>query len=1754
MVQFCMVSRGFAFSLVLVIGVIVSFVTMVVLNAMNIKVMTLDTNIDARRADNICLSAEENIRALLRAQMQLGRLTGESGQCPVQDLFAEAGMELVEIRQVATQPSDANQSGLFPLEPYRNVMSKIEPSTYIFKVVDSDEDSDISCHVEATIMRGTMSVFSTALSVGQAMRLEDLEAPSVSVFGHADLGSNQSIDERIVALSASGNDSDDCDILASPACGNLGMFRIPQYAPTPHFALTSKSDLVVDALTKADGSNTSVTPSTIFSVGPFATDEKAVPKLWRPDDMMGFAEDEDDFESDLQINGRAVLIDSKTARLSLFKDMYFYHPNNGVDKPFLSKERLRDDYPDRLKVNGHQAPGTNMDPKPYWGELSSFDKGLMLALLGQRLPLLDANGSEERGVPVIGFNIDMAITMIDHLMNESDYSGLIRWCDYEYGPGKRPNAHISVNDMLNLAVAVDGFPPGELDLDEGLVCLTPNLEIRRADLTQRITKAVDDLYGKGFGAFLTPEVGFDFDKTKLVEMYKGGVIRAITSLKRFNGWNIKVDAPITISFPSDKTSIQGIVDEMYANVEALQQSPGTIQAPQVAFAPSTWHGAAWIYWPDEFVQRPEITYTNPCGSGRTTDTEINFIVGSKGISSSKQLIRHACKNSDVSAISVFGEAGVSQGQPIAYDVSNLKLHGLKANQHVANSEPSEFVEFSSIPVESPTLVYDDVLSVRRLAAHDPILDKHYVEIPLSQQPAGYDEAITLCNFLENTFSVYDDFALNALSSSILNQWQQPGAANDGTSCGNGIVEPNLGEECEVCASAGCDIYSSGLFGPCDSLCRLRDYCGDGEQILPEECDDGNHQNGDGCSSSCTFEDMEPCNLNGVEDPGEECDDGNNVDSDACSNTCLLNAQLCGDGITNGTEECDGEPSCSNQCVAEDLPEGCGDGVVDGDGVDNIAGNKDDEECDPADEELPTTECTMWCKEKENAFDCAAFADLPQYSLQDCEALVALYEFTNGDSWVGISNPWLEGSYWNWEGVNTSNPPNPNATKRVTAINLSGKNLVGTLPHELESMTELAALNLSENQLSGSIPNVFSGLTSLQTINLSQNELFGYIPDAPPNISILNLSDNQLIGELPASYASKNMEAVKFQHNNLGGELPLGFFVKPPDIVTCNLYDISAPTNGCFTALNYNSTQLAFLEEQCPDWNAGCEAEFDCSDPAVTANIIQSECEALVTLYSALNGANWFDQGGWLSGSDPNEWNGISVSNDGHVTEITLELNNISGELPSEIGDFPELITLGINSTDMSGTLPTELGQLTQLTTLLFTHNTGLSGGLPSSLASLENLSVINIVDNNLSGNLPFTAIQLSGFNTCVLRNIGSEDSNGCFTSPVTPISLIDTCAGWDSGCEQFDCAQAEADGHIFYDECILLTELYTLTNGDDWEDNTGWLTDSDPNNWFGVTIGTGASAMEVESLNLSSNNLIGSINSMDFQNFFSLNTLNLSNNILSGDLPLNIAFMESIASLNLSINAFTGPIKYQYGLLGLENLNLSDNPLTGIPANIDQIGGSTTCSLDSTQCYNDEAPTTEAILWLNDNCPDWKDTNNDDPGTNCAYPVPFVDCATSASKGLIDEGDCDVLIDIYDQILVSNLVGTNWLVTEDPSAWDGVTINGAKNVIGIDLGGTGASSSNPPSGTFPATIAQLGSLQQLNLSNSHMINTLADESFVFPSTLTILSLHENDFTGTIPASIQSLSLAVCSLSGNAWDNNTDSSIWLDTNCPGWNDE
>ena len=133
----------------------------------------------------------------------------------------------------------------------------------------------------------------------------------------------------------------------------------------------------------------------------------------------------------------------------------------------------------------------------------------------------------------------------------------------------------------------------------------------------------------------------------------------------------------------------------------------------------------------------------------------------------------------------------------------------------------------------------------------------------------------------------------------------------------------------LAALAGCPIEPGDL-GDLTTGGEQNDApaCGDGLVQPGEQCDDGNHTDGDGCSAKCTLEKLLVCG-DGVVEPGEQCDDGNLLDGDGCSGNCTLEGLLvCGDGIVQPGEQCDdGNAVNTDLCTTACKLAACGDGFV-----------------------------------------------------------------------------------------------------------------------------------------------------------------------------------------------------------------------------------------------------------------------------------------------------------------------------------------------------------------------------------------------------------------------------------------------------------------------------------------------------------------------------------------------------------------------------------------------------------------------------------------------------------------------------------------------------------------------------------------------------------------------------------------------------------------------------------------------------------
>ena len=132
---------------------------------------------------------------------------------------------------------------------------------------------------------------------------------------------------------------------------------------------------------------------------------------------------------------------------------------------------------------------------------------------------------------------------------------------------------------------------------------------------------------------------------------------------------------------------------------------------------------------------------------------------------------------------------------------------------------------------------------------------------------------------------------------------------------------------------------------------------------------------------------------------------------------------------------------------------------------------------------------------------------------------------------------------------------------------------------------------------------------------------------------------------------------------------------------------------------------------------------------------ETDREMLAALYNATDGENWDRNANWMSDTPIGGWHGVATDGNGRVTELNLEGNQLSGEIPPGLGNLANLEVLSVWSNRLSGQIPPELGNLSRLNTLYLWDNR-LGGDIPPELGNLANLRKLSLSKNKLGGCIP----------------------------------------------------------------------------------------------------------------------------------------------------------------------------------------------------------------------------------------------------------------------------------------------------------------------------------------------------------------------------------------------------------------------------------
>ncbi len=230
---------------------------------------------------------------------------------------------------------------------------------------------------------------------------------------------------------------------------------------------------------------------------------------------------------------------------------------------------------------------------------------------------------------------------------------------------------------------------------------------------------------------------------------------------------------------------------------------------------------------------------------------------------------------------------------------------------------------------------------------------------------------------------------------------------------------------------------------------------------------------------------------------------------------------------------------------------------------------------------------------------------------------------------------------------------------------------------------------------------------------------GVTTDEQGNIIQLRLTGNNLSGQIPAEIGQfASLEYLALSHNMLTGKIPeeIGRLTGLEWVyVSGNQFEGCVP-DPLRLVTNNDSNRLNLLY-----------CGFNPSDPGDRA--------VLVRLYNATDGDNWRNNENWLSDQPLATWYGVKVNTHGKVTHIDLPGNDLTGEIPGEIGQLDRLTRLSLNANQLSGPIPSEIGILNMLWHLDLASNE-ISGTIPAAVGQMSDLSTLNLSGNNLSGAIP----------------------------------------------------------------------------------------------------------------------------------------------------------------------------------------------------------------------------------------------------------------------------------------------------------------------------------------------------------------------------------------------------------------------------------
>ncbi|KAL4594966.1 hypothetical protein ACB092_12G057300 [Castanea dentata] len=668
-----------------------------------------------------------------------------------------------------------------------------------------------------------------------------------------------------------------------------------------------------------------------------------------------------------------------------------------------------------------------------------------------------------------------------------------------------------------------------------------------------------------------------------------------------------------------------------------------------------------------------------------------------------------------------------------------------------------------------------------------------------------------------------------------------------------------------------------------------------------------------------------------------------------------------------------------------------------------------------------------------------------------------------------------------------------ALTHLTLLDLSGNNFNQShIPEFIGSLINLKYLDLSYADFGGPIPLQLGNLLHLQNLNLEGN-----------NLTIIEnlkwLSRLSLIKDLDLSFTNLSVA-------NDWLEVVSGL----PHLTTLTLWYCNLPPMSLSSLPPFNySKSFTSLESLYLGGN-----QFD-TIPKSFGNI----CTFRELDLSSNN----------LNGQLFELINNLSAGCARDSLEVLdLSWNQITGSLHN-LAIFPSLKEINLHHNNINGTVPKTIRNLFNLEVLSFSSN--FLHGVISEVhfSNLSKLRYLHLSNNSFTFEFSFNWVPPFQLEAIFLGS--------CMLGPRFP-NWIQT----QRNISNLDISYAKISDTIpmwFVDLAPTLRVIDFCSNHID-----GWLPDLSTKCLYLEKINLSANLLEgplpllptnLSILNLSENRFSGSISSICKINGGLLKHLDLSNNLLSGQLPNCFMHWPSLVILNLAGNNFYGEVPSSLGLLSqLKTLSLSNNSFSGnLPLSLKNCSLLTFINFENNRFFG-KVPT-----WIGEDLPQliililrsnkfygsiplnlcWLKylrildlSINDISGS---IPQCIDNFTAMAQKG---NSSTDIISSDYSYSSGENFIIGEAYVDSARIVWKGREDMYSKSLGLVKIINL---SSNKLTGKLPSQILSLLQLVGLDVSKNNLIGEIP-QMIGRLKNLETLNLSSNQFSGEIPSSMSEL--------------------------------